>query len=439
MNNYETLIFLGFLIGIVYIFDRKNFTKEAPLIYIRKIKKGISFLEKYGSRYKNFFKLFGDTGIIFTFGISGLWYIFSEKKYRRWTYILLIFIALISFVFLLGVFQNPLASAIFILCGASGVIFIMLVESAKGIFTREITTPGVQLVLPFNITGAPVFYIPLEYFLTALVVIIIVHEFSHSFISIAHNIEIKSVGYGFLAFLPLGFAEPNEKKLQKAPSLVKSRVYSAGSFSNIICAFLIMILLSLLYVPGGFKYNGLVPDMSSSILPEKGIITQINNNSIRGNIDFYNTFINLTPNQTINITVNNKKYLLKLASHPKNSSFPYIGIKNELFSNHMAVKPGISVMLKKAGNTGLFLIWFINSLYMYFFWIWLISIAVALVNILPIKHILPLDGGFMFEEIMKKITNAKKAALISYYVSLITLFIILFNFIGPSIMKFFPF
>ncbi|RLG15031.1 MAG: hypothetical protein DRN66_00310 [Candidatus Nanohalarchaeota archaeon] len=439
MNNFETLIFLGILMGLIYLCDRKNFTKEAPLMYIRKIKKGLPFLEKYGSRHKKFFKTFGDMGIVFTFGITGLWYIFAEKKYKRWTDLLLVFLAIISFVFLIGIFEKPIASAVLTLVGASGVVFMMLLESAKAIITKKLTTPAVQLALPFDIAGAPIFYIPLEYFLSAIFVIVIIHEFSHSFVSIAHDIKVKSMGYGFLAFLPLGFAEMDEKKLKKAPSLVKSRVYSAGSFSNIICTILVLILVSLVYAPSGFDYRGLVPDMPSAILPEKGTITQIDNNSIYGDISFYNTLANCVPNQTISITVNDENYMLKLTSNPQNESIPFMGIKRERFSTHMSAKPGIALTLAKAGIAGGFLLWVINSMYMHLFWIWLISFAIALVNILPIKFVLPLDGGFMFEELMKKMTTAKKAARLSYYVSVITLFVILFNFVGPFIMELVPF
>ncbi|MCK5176206.1 MAG: site-2 protease family protein, partial [Candidatus Aenigmarchaeota archaeon] len=291
MNNYESLIFLVVLFGLIYIFDRKNFVKEGPLMYIRKIRKGIPFLEKYGTKYKKFFKLFGDAGIIFSFGITGLWYIFAEKKYKNWTNLLLIFLSLASFVFLIGIFENPILAGILTLTGASGLTFFLLLQSSKAIIIKELTVPAVQLALPFEISGAPIFYIPLEYFMSAIFVVVVVHEFSHAFVSIAHNIKVKSVGYGFLAFLPLGFAEPDDKQMKKSSSLVKSRVYSAGSFSNIICSIVLLIAISLLYAPSGFDYNGLVEDMPSSVLPEKGTITMINNIPITGDITFYNTMV----------------------------------------------------------------------------------------------------------------------------------------------------
>ena len=439
MNNYESLIFLVVLFGLIYIFDRKNFVKEGPLMYIRKIRKGIPFLEKYGTKYKKFFKLFGDAGIIFSFGITGLWYVFTEKKYKNWTNLLLIFLSLASFVFLIGIFENPILAGILTLTGASGLTFFLLLQSSKAIIIKELTVPAVQLALPFEISGAPIFYIPLEYFMSAIFVVVVVHEFSHAFVSIAHNIKVKSVGYGFLAFLPLGFAEPDDKQMKKSSSLIKSRVYSAGSFSNIICSIVLLIGISLLYAPSGFDYNGLVEDMPSSVLPEKGTITMINNIPITGDITFYNTMVNITPNQTITLVVNNEKHTLTLASNPQNDSLPFIGIQRDRFSTHMSLKPNITALLLGAGIIGSFTIWFFDAIYMHLFWIWLISFALALVNILPIKVVLPLDGGFMFEELMKKMTNAKRASKLTYLVSLITLSVILFNFIGPFLVKHLPF
>ncbi|OYT33893.1 MAG: hypothetical protein B6U87_02860 [Candidatus Aenigmarchaeota archaeon ex4484_52] len=343
-----------------------------------------------------------------------------------------------AFVFLTGIFSNPLIALILTLTGASGLIFSLLLYSSKLIISKNLTQSAVQLVLPVNIPNAPVFFLPLEYFLSAIFVIVIVHEFSHAFVSIAHNIKVKSVGYGFLAFLPLGFAEPDEAKIRKAHSVVKSRIYAAGSFSNMLLTILLLLITFLIYTPAGFNYNGLIENMPSSILPEKGTITQLNNISIKTDYDFYNAIINYAPNQTINLTVNNQKYNLKLASNPQNSSLPFIGIKTEKYiTTEKSIKPEIEYVLSKLGFIGEGIINFINYLYLHLFWILNLSFAICLVNILPIKHVLPLDGGFMFEELLKKITSKKNTKKYSYYASVITLLIILFNIIGPYLIRIF--
>jgi membrane-associated protease RseP (regulator of RpoE activity) len=62
-------------------------------------------------------------------------------------------------------------------------------------------------------------------------------------------------------------------------------------------------------------------------------------------------------------------------------------------------------------------------------WIFVFSLGVGIVNILPIK---PLDGGLLFEEIVRRFTPRTK--FIVRTVSGVMLLVLLFNLIGPVLV-----
>ena len=62
-------------------------------------------------------------------------------------------------------------------------------------------------------------------------------------------------------------------------------------------------------------------------------------------------------------------------------------------------------------------------------WIYVFNLGIGIVNMLPIK---PLDGGLMFEEIVRHFT--KRDTIIVKIVGGIMLIVLLFNLIGPIVV-----
>ncbi len=117
---------------------------------------------------------------------------------------------------------------------------VLLIQNANAI------TVGV--VLPIQAKG--VFYVPFFYWITSIVFIMLVHEFSHGIIARAHNVKIKSTGFAFLgAIIPIvpgAFVEIDENQLAKKSRFAQLSVFAAGPFANIVFGLLFWGLLALL-------------------------------------------------------------------------------------------------------------------------------------------------------------------------------------------------
>src|SRR3989344_8689347 len=150
-----------------------------------------------------------------------------------------------------------------ILIGFLGMALISygLINNIYVLFTKPEAQPGVGLVLPFKAKG--VFFVPFFYWIIAIFVIAIVHEFAHGLIARAHNLKVKSSGFAFLGLIvpiiPAAFVEPDEKKVRKRPYKEQLSVFAAGPFSNILFAFLFFAIGSFIITPlaaGSIEANG---------------------------------------------------------------------------------------------------------------------------------------------------------------------------------------
>jgi membrane-associated protease RseP (regulator of RpoE activity) len=128
----------------------------------------------------------------------------------------------------------------------SGVgVFAMLLLQLSLLFTRrdilEAAAPSPEyfLVLP-GINPL----IPLWYGILGLAVALVVHEGAHGVLARVHDIKVKSLGLLFLV-VPIGaFVEPDDEELEKARTIEKARVFSAGVMTNLVVAVLAAALFS---------------------------------------------------------------------------------------------------------------------------------------------------------------------------------------------------
>ena len=152
--------------------------------------------------------------------------------------------------------------------------------------------------------------IPLWYGIIALIVALIVHEFSHGILTRAENIKVKSLGLIFF-IIPLGaFCEPDEKELKETSNKKRMRVFAAGPTSNIVISFLCLaIMTSMIFCCVQPAANGIGVRSVSTGTPaeelglEQGmIVTSINNTNMETLADFQQVMNNTMANQTVNIS-----------------------------------------------------------------------------------------------------------------------------------------
>lgn len=425
-QNWTSLIVLLALIALIWLFDRKNFKRDG-IIFMRRTKKGLRFINSFAKKHEKFFRAFGTLGVILSFGVVGEAYvIFSEKKksFLKASAVFVFFLAALL------VFVKPYAAAIVALLGASGFILLQLILGVVGIFSLQTTSAPLQLVLPVQTTAAPVFFVPIDFWLISIFVVMIVHEFAHAFVARAENIRVKSIGYGFAAILPLGFAEPDEAQLKRTGTLKKSRVFAAGSFSNVITGIISLLLFaaflllsSALFVPAGIAYSAtIMGSPAHNVLPESGTITAINGNQVADVGRLASVMDNITAGSKVSVDVSGKSYEIT-AAQKDNTTKAFMGISD--MKNALEAKKQFAPFI---GDTFSAVLLYLISL---FRWLFMLNVGVGIANLLPLK---PLDGGFLFEEITKKFFPKSWKAVYAA-VAMTTLGLIILNLFGVYLVR----
>ena len=314
--------------------------------------------------------------------------------------------------------------------------------------------PGLNPILPLSFVG---------YIVVALFIGIIVHEGSHGIQVIANKLKVKSLGILYFVF-PIGaFCEPDVEALKKADKKIRMKIYAAGPAANFIVVLISIFLLSFVFMSAvqpaadGVAVSFVLDDTpADDIGIETGmIITSVNDTKINNINDFYYVLNNTQSNQSINISYvkSNQKFTKNvvlddkynyyqnetffgkgfLGVGPHTSSYSYKEflsiLKNpsrdfliyyslpiwgymrgynpiiEPFTDSYVISGPLSVI-----PTEMFWI-IVNVLY----WIFWLNLAIALFNALPI---IPLDGGYIFKDIIELFVNKATSKKVTIIISL---------------------
>jgi len=292
--------------------------------------------------------------------------------------------------------------------------------------------PQVTIALPgVQVPGSPIF-VPFGFGLIALITVIVVHEFGHGILARAEKIDIKSVGVGMIAILPIAFVEPDDEQTQKLSTVSKLRIYAAGSIFNMMTAAValgIFMLLSLFLIPyalpaTGLEIESVVPGSPADGVLKAGMVIQkMNGYDITDRNSFTNNLKNLKVGDQLTIVTDQGTYSIKTVANPNSTSTPFIGVKS--VEKHDAVSKEVS---KIFGNDIPWALVYIQEL---LFWIYALNFGIGLINLLPLK---PFDGGLIFEEIVGYWASKRVTRIATYAISLISLSLLVIN-IGAGLFK----
>ncbi|OWT33116.1 membrane-associated Zn-dependent protease [Methanobrevibacter sp. 87.7] len=296
--------------------------------------------------------------------------------------------------------------------GAMGLMTYLLIVSLGTITT----TPSVSILIPgVDIPGSPIF-IPFLSGFIALIILLIVHEFSHGILARVENVDVKSMGLLLFFIIPGAFVEPDEEQVSKVSKLSRLRILGAGSMANIVLAVVALLLVALLAncaIPAVYDQQGVEVTQVVTNAPAVGhiskgeLLTGINNKTIKNSTDYVHAVYNLTPNTTVELKTNKGTSSFKLGENPNNKTIGYMGIRCQ---EHFVIKEDIK-------NTyGDILPWFWLSLEDLLKWIYIINLSVGLFNLLPMK---PLDGGKMLEEVLSYKLSEDTSYLITLFTSVL--------------------
>ncbi len=196
-------------------------------------------------------------------------------------------------------------SIIFLLIGMVFTIGLLIWEAII-----VVTVPKVVKPSPLSILGIPGInpYIPVLYGVIALIIAVLLHEFSHGIESARNKINIKSLGI-LLFIIPVGaFVEPDEEQIKNEKSIVRMKIFSAGPVTNLIIAILSLIIMIMIVDTSIPISNGVVVLSSGNNFLNPGdIILKIDNITVNSTII---NRLDINPGENVSLLIihNNKQY-----------------------------------------------------------------------------------------------------------------------------------
>jgi membrane-associated protease RseP (regulator of RpoE activity) len=327
-------------------------------------------------------------------------------------------------------------------------------------------TPQMILVIPGINPLLPLQY--LAYVIIALIVTMVVHEFSHGILLRAQQMKVKSLGLLYM-IIPLGaFTEEDEEELKSVEKRKRLRVLAMGPTANFIVAFVCMFVFSVILlgsitpVADGVVITNIKGEMEG--IEEGMIITAINGQKIDeenaytemlekiptgevvklslykkgkgssvANIVFQESTTNAAQEGKGYLRLFSHKEFLQIFSNPfQRGTFGYyISLPFLRFWGEAPFPSELKAAYNIPFNEDVF--WVLENT---FYWIFWLNFLCGLTNILPITA---LDGGYMFQdavdEIIKKlrVKEASRKKMVSAIGAVFSIIILLVIIIIPLI------
>ena len=338
--------------------------------------------------------------------------------------------------------------------------------------TKVIKAPPIAPLIPYfpKLFGMESFFPPFyfTYFIVALAIVAIVHEFSHGVFMRLFKIKIKSTGLVFLGPILGAFVEEEKKGFEKKKTLEQMTVLGAGVFANLIFALIFYGLYVLFFFSSfaasgyifntyalsavplenitGFGYqdnlttvlttNGtfymdkrlevqlnqsnrdfliVYPEAPAILAQMRGTIIQADDVKIMNQENLIEFLQSKEPGDEVKFVTENDdgihEYIFNLGSHPQDSSIPYLGVGNSnVEPKGFIQKILIGFMSFKDSSTLYKPTWdgeFVYFIYHLLWWVMVLNLLVALFNMMPLGM---LDGGRFFYLTILSITRSEKIA-----------------------------
>lgn len=220
---YDLTFLVVFCVAVAafLIKRRKNIRVESKILLLYPTKVGLKLIDSIGSKHKKLFKVMSYVVIV--------------------TGYLLMITSIVLFVdFFLTLIKTP---ALF----------------------KAIKVPPIMPIFPYFTNVFKVDYLPPFYFtywISAIAIIAIVHEFAHGIFARFYGVKVKSTGFGFLGPFIAAFVEPDERQLIRKSNKAQIAVLSAGSFANLMFTLIFLVIMLIffktLFVSGGVIFDSYI-------------------------------------------------------------------------------------------------------------------------------------------------------------------------------------
>ena len=397
------LIFLiVFIAGMSYLlYKDRNKIERTSILFYRRTKNGIDKIDAIQKRFPRFWKAYG-----WGAAISGVLSMILAAVYIGNQYIK---------VFQVGSIKES---------GLSAVL--------PGLVSESSFQPGVS-------------FIPVEYWLIGIAVLMTVHELSHGIVARSEGFEINSVGWIVLGIFPGAFVEPKGEKMlpgdeeeqedeedsededkedsdntglwDQGSLSSRIKVLGAGSFANYLTAIVFMIaaigLTSAVAQPGDMVYVAQDNEPAAQAGMNNGTLYSFNGEQLNSREQLIQLTQDLEPGQ--NVTLNTSEGVFTVETRARNTT-PQGGIPGIYTwdKGPQETEGYIGILFGQRSELNEpfqpyegFLTWLISM----FETIAVLNIGIGLVNMLPIK---PLDGGQILGGVIDKYLGEKPSMAFNY-------------------------
>jgi len=297
--------------------------------------------------------------------------------------------------------------------------------------------------------------IPLWYGIFALVIAVVVHEFSHGILSALAKVKILSLGILFFVF-PMGaFVEPDEEQLKKVEKKKRVRMFAAGPAANIIVAGICTLIFSMVLMSGvqpvaeGVGITDVTHGSAAYVsgIEEGYVMVSFNGIATTEYSDFSRAVGNTRANQTVvvglydpdlagetryvHVTLTDKSLITLREEdagkgffgvstmtittahfHPIGGAEELGGVARSISTYVVLPLQRLSPVQEPTTNfyevTGFWsflptnVFWIISNA---FYWVFWLNLMVGLTNALPA---VPLDGGYIFKDWLDTLVKGRK-------------------------------
>ncbi len=387
--RFILLIVALFLLTALMYYDRKNITRVS-IIFFRRTKKGLDLIDRIAKAAPRFWNIYGWTGLV---------------------------VGIIS-------------------------IFVSIALIGYGIYdlTDGGEQGGVGLVLP-GLSGEAsfqpgAFFIPIEYWIISIGIIMFVHELSHGIVARTEDFEINSVGWLVLGIIPGAFVEPKGENMLPGEESEETdndeehhgpwdqgnwksqlKVLSAGSWANYLTAALFFMLFfgaATAFIGNELIYEAQEGSPAAEAGLTTGIIYSINNVSVEDDPNaFTREVLSIEAGDEVTVHTSEGTFTIIADKLEDDDELPPV---QEDQLNELGVEErgfiGLEFqeqVIKEAyqEHAG-FLMWFIMLLQMIF----ALNLAIGLFNMLPIK---PLDGGQTVDVVVREFISDEATTYVNYF------------------------
>lgn len=216
---YDLIFLVLFTLSVgTFLYIRRSNLKRDGLLYLYRTKWGIKFIEWATKKYPNFWKKMEYVVIFsgYSLMVAGIWFILRVAY-----------------------------------------LYITSPYIAKALKVPVIMPLIPYLPELFKIDYLPPFYF--TYWILIIAIIAIPHEFAHGIFARLNKIRILSTGFGFLGPFLAAFVEQDDKQMRKSKKFSQLSVLAAGTFANLLMTVLFGVILFIFFVcaftPAGVSFN----------------------------------------------------------------------------------------------------------------------------------------------------------------------------------------